>query len=172
MGGLQAGQPGSFANGVQAVRRYLEARVGPEAAGAVLLDGSGASRYNLLTPALLTRVVYEAGRHFATGPEFVASLPIGGTDGTLSRRMRAPNLRGAVRAKTGTMTGVSALAGVLSAANEEPLVFAVMVDHAACPAQALRALQDEVVGWLQEAPAAFLAAAARGAGPAAAAGAR
>lgn len=152
VGAQTAGGPGSFATGIAAVRRFLEAELGMDGTTAVLFDGSGASRYDLLTPAQLTRVTLAASRRFSSGPEFVASLPIGGVDGTLGHRMRATALRGQVRAKTGTMTGVSALAGLLNAEDDEPLVFAIMADHATCGAQALRELQDELLTLLRRPP--------------------
>lgn len=152
VGAQAAGEPGSFAGGITAVRRFLEAELGMDGTTAVLFDGSGASRYDLLTPAQLARATYAASRRFGSGAEFVASLPIGGVDGTLGHRMRTPALRGQVRAKTGTMTGVSALAGLLNAENDEPLVFAIMADHATCGAHALRGLQDELLTLLRVAP--------------------
>lgn len=83
---------------------------------ALLYDGSGVSRYNLVSPAG-TVAVLEASKEY---PSIVDSLPIGGKDGTLANR----KLPSRIHAKTGSLTGVQALAGY---DNGEP--FAIMINH-------------------------------------------
>jgi D-alanyl-D-alanine carboxypeptidase/D-alanyl-D-alanine-endopeptidase (penicillin-binding protein 4) len=94
-----------------------------------LADGSGLSRYDLVTPRLLVGIL----THMRSSPHWqlwYASLPVGGEDGTLRTRMADPPLRGNVHAKTGTLTGVRSLSGYLTTASGEPLVFSFLVnDH-------------------------------------------
>ncbi len=72
-----------------------------------LVDGSGLSRYDLLTPLELAAVL----ERMRSNTDFVASLPIAGRDGTLAGRLIGTPAAGVVRAKTGSMSGVSTLAG-------------------------------------------------------------
>jgi len=83
---------------------------------ALLYDGSGVSRYNLVSPAGTVRLL-EASK---TYPSILDSLPIGGRDGTLADR----KLPRRIRAKTGSLTGVQALAGY---DGDEP--FSIMINH-------------------------------------------
>lgn len=93
-----------------------------------MADGSGLSRYNLVSPRLLGGVLVQMDSG-PTAEVWRASLPVAGVDGTLEGRMRDAPLRGNVTAKTGTLTGVRALSGYLTAADGEPVVFSFLVDH-------------------------------------------
>ena len=122
-------QPASFAGAVAAVRTVL-GRLGLDVAGDRLLDGSGLSASDRLSPALLVSLlrVAASAQHPELHPLF-AGLPVGGYDGTLDDRYRAgaaAAAAGAVRAKTGTLTGVSSLAGVVQTANGRLLAFAFL----------------------------------------------
>jgi serine-type D-Ala-D-Ala carboxypeptidase/endopeptidase (penicillin-binding protein 4) len=93
-----------------------------------IADGSGMSRYNLVSPELLAGILTE----MATVPEhelWMASLPVAGVDGTLARRMVGTPLEGNVHAKTGTLSGVRALAGYLTTRSGERVVFAALVNN-------------------------------------------
>jgi D-alanyl-D-alanine carboxypeptidase/D-alanyl-D-alanine-endopeptidase (penicillin-binding protein 4) len=81
-----------------------------------------------VSPATLTRVVRHAAASFAYGPEFVASLPLGGLDGTLEDRM--DGAAGGVRAKTGHLRHVASLSGVAPGPDGELLAFSVLVNGA------------------------------------------
>lgn len=89
-------------------------------------DGSGLSLYNYLTPQLLGYLL----RHAYSRPDIyrhlLPSLPIAGEDGTLRKRMRGSKAAGNVRAKTGTVEGVSTLSGYCTAANGHTLCFSIM----------------------------------------------
>jgi D-alanyl-D-alanine carboxypeptidase/D-alanyl-D-alanine-endopeptidase (penicillin-binding protein 4) len=100
----------------------------------VLVDsGSGLSYHTRITTRELVAVVRDAAG-FTPGTEGIAaqawlgSLSIGGADGTLGRRFRAPNLRGLVHAKTGTLSTVIALSGVLDVDPQRPLVFSIVTN--------------------------------------------
>lgn len=99
-----------------------------------IADGSGLSLYNYLTPAILVSVLRHAYRDEAVYRHLLPALPVAGEDGTLRRRMATGATRGNVHAKTGTVEGVSTLAGYCTAANGHVLCFAIMnqgVRHAA-----------------------------------------
>ena len=127
---VAAGRPGSFDEGTTAVVDALSA-LGLATEGAVLRDGSGLARTNLLAPETLGRLLGLAadGSQPRLG-HLVTGLPIAGFTGTLSLRFGAGgpgDAAGLVRAKTGTLTGVSTLAGVASLGGR-PVVFVVMAD--------------------------------------------
>jgi D-alanyl-D-alanine carboxypeptidase/D-alanyl-D-alanine-endopeptidase (penicillin-binding protein 4) len=114
--------------------RAVLGRLGVDVAGDGLLDGSGLSPADRLSPALLAALLRVASsrQHPELHPLF-AALPVGGYDGTLDDRYRAgpaAAAAGSVRAKTGTLTGVSCLAGVVQTAGGRPLAFAFLADRA------------------------------------------
>ena len=125
--GLAEGEPGSFAGGTKAVEKVLgDAGIGVK--GLVLTDGSGLSRRNRIAPSTLALVVALATTHPRTS-SLVTDLPVGGFSGTLKNRFADAGVaRGSVRAKTGTLTGVHAIAGLVTTRSGAPLAFAVMTD--------------------------------------------
>jgi D-alanyl-D-alanine carboxypeptidase/D-alanyl-D-alanine-endopeptidase (penicillin-binding protein 4) len=149
IGAVHAGPPGTADKGVAAVRAVLRERSIPEKAY-TLVDGSGLSTYNQLTPDILVRVLRAAGEDFAFSPEFMDALAVAGQDGTLKHRLGNTALTGYLRAKTGTMSGVSCLAGYLQTRSGRVLAVAVMMNGFTGSAQALRAVQDDIVKTLWE----------------------
>ncbi|MDR7323816.1 MULTISPECIES: D-alanyl-D-alanine carboxypeptidase/D-alanyl-D-alanine endopeptidase [Catenuloplanes] len=132
---IAGGQPASF-QGAAAATRDLIAGLGLPVDGFGLTDGSGLSRDNEISPALLTSLVRLAadGSRPELGAMF-AGLPVGGWSGTLDTRFRDPappesrGGAGSVRAKTGSLDGVNALAGVLTTADGRLLAFALLADE-------------------------------------------
>jgi D-alanyl-D-alanine carboxypeptidase/D-alanyl-D-alanine-endopeptidase (penicillin-binding protein 4) len=118
------GVPGTTAAGIEVVKTYL-AGIGVDPAGARLADGSGLSEDNLLTAGLLGAVLARIHDDFEIGPDLIASLPIGGADGTLGERYGGDEGRRRVRAKTGRLAGALSLAGY--AANREGRLFAFAI---------------------------------------------
>lgn len=141
--------PGSWAMGVGAAMRTF-AHAGLDTARLRLLDGSGLSRRDLVTPRMTTKLLAFMWDHPdpATKVAFVRSLPIGGVDGTLRRRFRGEAAYRQVRAKTGTLTGVSSLSGYVSRPSGDPIAFSIMFNHHTTDADAARAVQDAVVNVL------------------------
>ncbi|WP_449418637.1 D-alanyl-D-alanine carboxypeptidase/D-alanyl-D-alanine endopeptidase [Phormidium nigroviride] len=112
--------------------------------GYVLADGSGLSRQNLVSPEALVQTL----RLMANSPVrsiYRDSLPVAGTSGTLKNRFNNTSAQGIVRAKTGTLTGVSALSGYVEVANFEPLAFSIIVNQSDLSAEDLREAIDEIV---------------------------
>jgi D-alanyl-D-alanine carboxypeptidase/D-alanyl-D-alanine-endopeptidase (penicillin-binding protein 4) len=126
---IGAGRPGTFADGDAVVRSVAEAH-GIDTTGLVLNDGSGLSRKNRITPVTLAQAIAQAGSDPRLS-SLIADLPTASFSGTLARRFgKAPDGRGVVRAKTGTLTGVHSLAGYVQDRNGVPIAFAVMADAA------------------------------------------
>lgn len=141
---IARGRPASFGGAAEAVRVVL-GELGVDLTGAVIHDGSGLSRANLLRGETLTGVLQEAVAHQRLR-SVVAGLPVAGFNGTLSYRFeRAPaQALGQVRAKTGTLSGVNGLAGTAITADGMPVVFVIVADRIALPETiAARAALDD-----------------------------
>ncbi|MDX3749718.1 D-alanyl-D-alanine carboxypeptidase/D-alanyl-D-alanine-endopeptidase [Streptomyces sp. AK08-02] len=122
---LATGVRPDFAGGARAIRTQL-AKLGLPMSGARFADGSGLNRADLLTPNLLTALLAKAGD--PSHPELRAALtglPVAGFTGTLSARY-TDGAAGVVRAKTGTLTGVNALAGTVVDRDGRLLAFAFL----------------------------------------------
>ena len=149
---LAKGQPASFVGGGTAIGAVLT-ELGIPTAGAVLADGSGLSRQDRLTPATLIGVLVTAAR--PDQPQLhglYSGLAVAGYSGTLADRFRsAANgsaAAGLVRAKTGTLSGVSAIAGTVVDADGRALAFAVMVDSSVQGTAAAQAALDRITAVL------------------------
>ena len=141
--------PGSAAMGVAAVMKTLSL-AGVDTSRIQLTDGSGLSRMNLVTPGMTAALLTYMWNHPSTEVRraFLASLPVGGLDGTLRYRFTDGPARGNVRAKTGTVSNASALSGYLSSATGAPLAFVLMSNHYTGPTSEIRSAQDAVVNIL------------------------
>ena len=110
----------------------------------ILADGSGLSRHNLISPEALVQTL----RLMANSPAasvYRQSLPIAGESGTLKNRLNITPNRVILQAKTGTLSGVSALSGYIEVPNYEPLVFSIIVNQSDLPASKMRSATDEIV---------------------------
>jgi D-alanyl-D-alanine carboxypeptidase/D-alanyl-D-alanine-endopeptidase (penicillin-binding protein 4) len=133
--GLAVSDEGSFEAGVAAVLRTLR-RLDVDTSTARVYDGSGLSRDNRLDPNTLVDVLRAAAAQ--THPELgstLTGLPVAGFTGSLEDRFAdiASQGRGLVRAKTGTLTGVSSLAGTVTDQDGSTMVFALMADRVKLP---------------------------------------
>jgi D-alanyl-D-alanine carboxypeptidase/D-alanyl-D-alanine-endopeptidase (penicillin-binding protein 4) len=122
------GQPGSFAGCAAAVKEALGQR-GVPTAGLSLDDCSGLSHGSRLSASTLTAALALAGGSAAAELGGAArALPVGGLQGTLAERLTEAPAAGNVRAKTGTLTGVTSLAGLVQTASGRELAFAVLAN--------------------------------------------
>src|SRR6185503_18969699 len=106
--GLKASGRGTTEGGRDAARETLGAW-GVPADAVVMYDGSGLSRYNYVTADAIVLVLTHVWKDARLRGPFVASLPVGGQDGTLANRMKGTVLDANVRAKTGTISNMRAL---------------------------------------------------------------
>lgn len=134
---------GSVGEGLTVLREQLKAW-GIEPSEVRLVDGSGLSRLNMVTPRAIVRLLQVA----RTRPWFSAlrdSLPVCGVDGTLANRFRGTVAEKRVVAKTGFIGGVVALSGYLQRKDGGELVFSVLVNHFAEPTRDVQAAIDRFV---------------------------
>jgi D-alanyl-D-alanine carboxypeptidase/D-alanyl-D-alanine-endopeptidase (penicillin-binding protein 4) len=129
--------------GLTQMRETLtELGVNPESY--VLADGSGLSRRSLVSPEAIVQTL-KGMAQTKEAMVYRASLPVAGISGTLSRRFRNTAAQGNLQAKTGTLTGVSALSGYLHVPGYQPLVFSIMVNQSDQSSAILRQAIDEIV---------------------------
>lgn len=118
--------PATLAKGIERIDRHLRA-IGLEEAEYVFKNPSGLTRDNRFSARAMWKILDHLRDDFRVQPEFLTSLPIAGIDGTLKRRMAGTSAERWVRAKTGLLTGVTALAGY--AAKEDGRVFTFVFVH-------------------------------------------
>jgi D-alanyl-D-alanine carboxypeptidase/D-alanyl-D-alanine-endopeptidase (penicillin-binding protein 4) len=118
------GAPGSWETGAQVISDFLVG-IGVDNDFRIV-DGSGLSSLNRVSPQTLTDVLQYAYTNKLIGPDFLKSLPIAGVDGTLKKRFRGSQLEGRVIAKTGYINNVRALSGYAFTRTGDVLVFSIL----------------------------------------------
>ncbi|MBD2125393.1 D-alanyl-D-alanine carboxypeptidase/D-alanyl-D-alanine-endopeptidase [Microcoleus sp. FACHB-1] len=129
--------------GLQQLKATLTA-LGVDPESYIIVDGSGLSRHNLVSPKAIAQTL----QLMAKTPQarvYRDSLPVAGVSGTLKNRFRNTMAQGNIQAKTGSMTGVSALSGYLDVPGYQPLVFSIMVNQSEQSLTTLRQGIDEIV---------------------------
>lgn len=91
-----------------------------------IADGSGVSLYNYISPELLLAFLKYAYEQKDIFQDLYKALPVAGVDGTLRYRMKNGNAYNNVRAKTGSVTGVSSLAGYAQTSAGHLLAFVII----------------------------------------------
>jgi serine-type D-Ala-D-Ala carboxypeptidase/endopeptidase (penicillin-binding protein 4) len=135
--GFLASRRGSTSAGAKAIAGFAR-RLG---AIVKLVDGSGLSRSDRASPYRVGRLLLSMrGRDEFSA--FFDSLPIAGRDGTLATRMRHGAARGRCRAKTGSLSGVSALSGYCTARSGDVYVFSILMNRV--NVSGARAIQDRM----------------------------
>ncbi|MBV9212483.1 MAG: D-alanyl-D-alanine carboxypeptidase/D-alanyl-D-alanine-endopeptidase [Actinobacteria bacterium] len=133
-----AGEQGTTARGAQLIMIYANGLgFHPE-----LSDGSGLSHSDVATPHELARFL-QAVRTRREGRALHKALPVAGMDGTLADRMTSGPAYGRCAAKTGTLTGVSALSGYCHTLGGHTLVFSILMNGVPDPGSA-HSLQDDM----------------------------
>lgn len=117
--------PVSAKQGRRAVNRLID-KLGYKPSTYYIADGSGLSLYNYVSPELEVAFLKYAFHDDNIYVPLYTSMPVAGEDGTLDDRMRRGYASGNVHAKTGTVTGVSGLAGYCTAANGHTLCFSII----------------------------------------------
>ena len=125
IGAATGARPAKSSHARNAIKRTLH-KAGITGSHYKIADGSGLSLYNYVTPELITKLLVYAYRHPSIYRYLYVSLPVAGEDGTLKKRMKDTPAQISVRAKTGTLTGISSLAGYAVATNNHVLAFAII----------------------------------------------
>ncbi|MEI6805197.1 MAG: D-alanyl-D-alanine carboxypeptidase/D-alanyl-D-alanine-endopeptidase [Myxococcaceae bacterium] len=125
---------GNFEQGLEVVKKFVDIET--------LADASGLSRTNLVTPDQMADFLVKTASNFKIAPEFMAALPIGGEDGTLSRSFNKEPFKGNVRAKTGHMSGIRGLAGYYRRPDGKIVAFALFANE-------IEKNADKLKSWLE-----------------------
>lgn len=137
-------RPATSSAGLKLVNDFLAKEVGIPSGSLVAADGAGVSRYSLVSPEQMVRLLTYSAHRFNLSAEFLAALPIAGQDGALTWRMKNDYQKGQVRAKTGTMTGISCIAGYF--ANDfGRFAFSIMINGFVGSSQKYTKMQDEIL---------------------------
>lgn len=148
LGKERTGQ-GSFASGADALVTILS-EMGLSPTSLALVDGSGLSRMNLLSPRLVTALLRTA-RSRPWGSAFAASLARPGQRGSLRERFKGTAAEKALSGKTGTMENTSNLAGYIDSADGDTIAYAVFINNCPLPAAVRRNIVDlicmRLAGW-------------------------
>jgi len=121
---------GTFQAGTRAIKEVLNKEFGIPSNQLSLEDGSGLSRFNLVTPAQLARLLFVMFHNKEFSELFINALPSAGATGTLKNRMQTFDVKDQIRAKTGTLNGVSTLSGYITKNNKPELIFSIMINNA------------------------------------------
>jgi D-alanyl-D-alanine carboxypeptidase/D-alanyl-D-alanine-endopeptidase (penicillin-binding protein 4) len=141
-----AKQPATAIDGSQVVRNWLNAK-GIDAPELVIENGAGLSRVERIAPANLARVLVAMFRS-PVMPEFIASLPLAGYDGTMRSRVKQKTVAGHAHIKTGSLNDVRTLAGYVLAASGKRYAVVCLVNHA--NAGNAWDAQDALLQWVYE----------------------
>lgn len=127
IGAELGGAPGSFESGLQEARTFLEAEVGLTPGEYIFENGSGLNDVNRMTSAQVIQLLAYMENEFDAGVEFKRSLAVAGTQGTIRLRMRHGVAERRLRAKTGTLRGVSALSGYVADPANDQIAFSILM---------------------------------------------
>jgi D-alanyl-D-alanine carboxypeptidase/D-alanyl-D-alanine-endopeptidase (penicillin-binding protein 4) len=141
--GAYAGGSGTTARGMHVAGEVAAPMLGEDAPLVHLADGSGLSHANRTTAGALARLLAAGAADPAIAKPLAGALSVAGTNGTLAHRL--PALRGRVLGKSGTLDGVSALAGYVTGISGRRFAFAVLINVPGLNAWNAHAAQDAVV---------------------------
>lgn len=133
----------NFKEGTKAVGSFMEDVLGFNPSNYRIADGSGISLYNYVSPRLLLEYLKYAYYHRNVFFPFYEALPVAGIDGTLKNRMKKSPAYRNVRAKTGSVTGVSSLAGYAKTKDGHQIAF-VIINQNVMKLHQARAFQDKM----------------------------
>ncbi len=139
-----SGAPAIAENGIEAINNLVDT-IGLDHEDYSFADGSGVSRYSLVSAKLLTEVLkyfYSVNNNLFN--IYYNSLPVAGVDGTLKKRMIGTRAENNVHAKTGTLSGVSNLSGYVTALNGNLLAFSILIQNFLDETKEARAIQDKI----------------------------
>ena len=137
-----SGPPAIAENGIETIKRFVDS-IGLDPDDYTFADGSGVSRYSLVSAELLLELLKYMYNH----PDyyrFYNSLSIAGVDGTLEKRMIDTDAEGKVYAKTGTLAGVSTLSGYIKTLNGNFLAFSILIQNFVEKTRVARGIQDAI----------------------------
>ena len=146
LGAIVFDAPANGEKSARAIKQWLASRrlAFPEL---VLENGSGLSRIERLSAKSMAQLLLNAQRS-AVMPEFIASLPLVAVDGTMKKRLSSTAVAGQAHVKTGSLSGVRAIAGYVLDSRGRTMVVVCIINHARAPEA--QAAQDALLKWVYE----------------------
>ncbi len=148
IGAETLGPPATIGKGIQAVNYFLEDREF-DTSLLNLSNGAGLSRNTQITTELLNAILRNAWTS-PFMPEYVASFPINGIDGTMRGRLRDQELLGRMHIKTGTLNEVSAVAGYVYSRSNKVYAVTGIINHELADRGPGVELMDALLNWVYQ----------------------
>jgi len=144
LGAQFMGEPGTTENGVLLLQDYMQ-ELGFTPDQYRMVDGSGLSKTNLVTPDQVIALLEDAHSDLSIFPEFISALGVMGLDGSVIDRMGHKKEAQKIRVKTGTLNHVSALSGYFQSQDGERFAFSILLNDVKCSNGKAMKLQDEIM---------------------------
>lgn len=141
------GEPGTHQHGLQMSQLFLH-KLGINTEGLLLADGSGLSRENRFTASAMTDLLQKMLLRFDIGPDFLALLRVLGNPESTSKRLKKSPAKGLVRAKTGTLSGVSTLVGYVPGKNGHLFAYAFFLNNNRCGYHGADQVENKIINAL------------------------
>ena len=137
---------GNWENGIRKVKTYLHDEVKIDTSALRIADGSGLSRYNLLSASQIVKLLAHIhGQN--NGDVYVNTLP-NGNEKNSRLEGRLLQTQDKIFAKTGSLSGVSCLSGYAFSSDHGPMAFSILVNGFVGSIKPHRKFQDELCTWL------------------------
>lgn len=149
LGSVYSGQQGNSFFSTQAILNYIEDN-NIYSTGTKIVDGSGISRFDQVTAGALVGLLEKVYFNIKQFDDFFNSLSIAGVDGTLKKRMIGTPAENNFRGKTGSLNGVSSLAGYVTTADDDDIIVCMMFEFTTGGANKYKNIQDRIIEILAE----------------------
>ena len=137
--------PGNWKMGLKIIKSILADSTKIDTSKINIADGSGLSRYNLSSAQNFT-ILLDYIYHSKYSEYFISSLPYGGSNSTLKERLINSNLN--IRAKTGSLSGISCLSGYIFSKQYGPLAFSILINGYIGSSAPYKDFQDKILTFL------------------------
>jgi len=145
LGAEVLGSPATVEKGIEAVKSYLDLK-NINSNQLLMSNGAGLSRDTRVSVSLMGDVL-QRGYSSAYMPEYIASLPLNGLDGTMQTRLRGDNMTGRMHIKTGSLDEVSAIAGYVYSQSDRIFVVSGIINHELADRGPGAELMDALLTW-------------------------
>lgn len=144
LGADKFGHPGTTEKGLRIISQYMRS-LGFSLDQYRIVDGSGLSKQNRLTPHQIVNVLEHVHDDLSIYPEFISALGVMGVDGNVRKRMNGVKESQKARVKTGTLNSVSALSGFFQSGDGERFAFSILMNGLKCQNWKALSIQDKIV---------------------------
>ena len=149
LGSVYSGQQGNSFFSTQAILNYIDDN-SIYSKGTTIVDGSGISRFDQVTAGALVGLLEKVYFSIKQFDDFSNSLSIAGVDGTLKKRMIGTSAENNFRGKTGTLNGVTSIAGYVTTADDDDLIVCMMFEFTQGGSNKYKNIQDRIIKILAE----------------------